>query len=520
MRSLSRPGGLLVFCFGLLIPIAAQAGSFSLSEQSVSNLGTGFAGGAAQAEDASTLFFNPAGIVLLDHGELQLAGHIVMPSATFNNEGSRYVLPGTPFDGLPISGGNGGDGGVTREIPNLYLTQPIFRNTRYGDLSVGIGLSVPFGLETNYEPGWAGRYQALRTKLTAFDIQPTVAYRFLDRVSLGIGLDIQRASARLTQAIDFGLAAQPLLGAFYAGLPAALAAQGVPPELIGPTITATQQAYAAAGFIPGGSDGVSEVEGDDWSVGFTLGAMLEYRKGNDSSFLQEGRFGVSYRSAIDHSIEGTADFRGVPAITAPGAPVQFPVPGALQGVFFDQNASAQLALPDILHFSIYQRFARQFALLGDITWTHWSRLQTVPIVFANAGTPETVLEINYDDAFRYAAGLEWYATPALTLRLGFAYDETPVKGPEFRTPRIPDNNRYLLGAGLKWSITSFMDLDVGYTHLFVNQADVDLLDDQGHLFRGHYDASVDIVSAALTFRWGGPRETRAVPGKEVSGYQK
>jgi long-chain fatty acid transport protein len=131
-----------------------------------------------------------------------------------------------------------------------------------------------------------------------------------------------------------------------------------------------------------------------------------------------------------------------------------------------------------------------------------------------------VLEINYDDAFRYAAGLEWYATPALTLRLGFAYDETPVKGPEFRTPRIPDNNRYLLGAGLKWSITSFMDLDVGYTHLFVNQADVDLLDDQGHLFRGHYDASVDIVSAALTFRWGGPRETRPVPGKEVSGYQK
>ncbi|MGH8092540.1 MAG: OmpP1/FadL family transporter [Chthoniobacterales bacterium] len=504
----------------LLIPLAAEAGSFSLSEQSVSGLGTAYAGGAAQAEDASTLFFNPAGIVLLNQGELQLAAHVVIPSATFNNQGSRYVLPGTRFDGLPVTGGNGGDAGVTHLLPNFYLTQPVFRNTRYGDLSVGVGFSVPFGLETDYEPGWVGRYQALRTKLTTFDIEPTVAYRFLDRISLGAGLDIQRASARLTQAIDFGLAAQPLLGQFYAGLPAALAAQMVPPALIGPTIAATQQAYAKAGFVPGGLDGVSEVAGDDWNVGFSLGAMLEYRKGNDDSFFQEGRIGVSYRSAIDHTLEGRAEFRGVPAISAPGAPVQFPVPGALQGVFFDQNASARLDLPDILHLSIYQRFAHKVAIMGDIGWTHWSRLQSVPIVFQNPGTPTNVLEINYDDAFRFSTGLEWYATQKLTLRLGFAYDETPIKGPEFRTPRIPDNDRYFLSAGLKWSVTNFMDFDLGYAHLFVDQPDTELVDSQGHLLRGNYDASVDIVSASLTFRWGGPRGIAPTSSKEVSGYRK
>lgn len=509
--------------FSLLIvflPLVARGGGFSLSEQSVSGLGTAFAGGAAQAEDASTLFFNPAGIALLKQSELQFAVHVVIPSAEFHNEGSHYALPGTPFDGLPLSGGDGGDGGVTKEVPNFYLTQPIFRDTRYGDLSVGIGLSVPFGLETNYEPGWVGRYSALRTKLTTYDIQPTVAYRFLDRISLGVGLDIQRASARLTQAIDFGLAAQPLLGAFFAGLPAALAAQGVPPELIGPTIAATQQAYANAGFVPGGSDGVSEVEGDDWSVGFTLGALLEYWKGSEGSFLQEGRFGISYRSAIDHTIEGSGDFRGVPTITAPGAPVQFPAPSAFQSVFFDQGANAQLNLPDILHFGVYQRFARQFALLGDITWTHWSRLQTVPIVFSNPGTPPSVLDINYDDAFRFAIGLEWYVTHHLTLRTGFAYDETPIKSPAFRNPRIPDNNRYFLSAGFKWTLTNYMDLDFGYSHLFVNDPKVDLVDGQGHNLRGTYDASVDIVSAALTFRWGGPREIAPVSDKEVSGYRK
>ena len=113
---------------------------------------------------------------------------------------------------MPLSGGNGGDAGVTHVIPNFYLTQPIFRNTRSGDLSVGVGVSVPVGLETDYEPGWVGRYQGLRTKLITFDIQPTIAYRFLDRISIGVGLDIQRASARMTQAIDFGLVAQPLPG--------------------------------------------------------------------------------------------------------------------------------------------------------------------------------------------------------------------------------------------------------------------------------------------------------------------
>ena len=504
----------------VFLPWVTYGGSFLLNEQSVSGLGTAFAGGAAQAEDASTLFFNPAGIALLNQGELQLAAQALIPSASFHSEGSRYVLPGTPFDSSPLNGGDGGDAGVTHVLPNFYLTQPIFRNHSYGDLSVGVGLSVPFGLETDYEPGWVGRYQSLRTKLTTFDIQPTIAYRFLDRISLGAGLNIQRASARLTQAIDFGLAAQPLLGQFYTGLPAALAAQGVPPALIGPTIAATQQAYANAGFVPSGRDGVSEITGDDWSVGFTLGGLFEYAKGNETSFLQEGRLGVSYRSAINHTLKGSVDFRDVPTITAPGAPVQFPLPEAFQSIFFDQDANARLDLPDILHFSVYQRFAHHFAIMGDLAWTHWSRLQTVPIVFQNATTPTTVLNIDYDDAFRYAVGFEWYASDKLTLRLGFAYDETPIKGPELRTPRIPDNDRYFLSAGFKWAVMHCLDFDLGYSHLFVNEPKVDLLDDQGHRLRGSFDASVEIVSASLTFRWGGPHEITPVAGKEVAGYRK
>jgi long-chain fatty acid transport protein len=501
-----------------ILPLAARAGSFALNEQSVSGLGLSFAGGAAQAEDASTLFFNPAGLARLEQGELQLGLHAIIPSAEFTNQGSRYNLPGTPFNGLPVAGNNGGNGGINHILGNLYLTQPVFRSPKYGDLTVAVGLTTPFGLETDYDPAWVGRYASLRTKLTTIDIQPTVSYR-IDRVSLGAGLDVQYASARLSQGIDFGLAAQSPLAQFYAALPAILAARGVPPAAIPGTIAATQQAYTAAGFVPGGRDGVSEITGNDWGVGFTLGALFEYfKEGEGTGFLQDGRIGFSYRSAIDHTLEGDAAFRRVPLITAPGAPVQFPTPTAFQDIFFNQGASAALDLPDIFHFSIYQRFAQHFAILGDVAWTRWSRLQDVPIVFQNPGTPTTVLNINYQDAMRYAVGFEWYACKNVTLRIGGAYDETPIRSPQFRTPRIPDNNRYFLSFGGRWSPKSWMDIDVGYAHLFVNDPRSDFTDTQGHELIGTYDAHVDIISASVTIRWGGPRqvtETYAKDSKET-----
>jgi long-chain fatty acid transport protein len=506
------------------LPLTVRAGSFQLSEQSVSGLGTAFAGGAASAEDASTLFFNPAGLARLDYGEFQMGLHGIMPSAEFTDRGSLYNLPGTPFNRRPVLGGNGGDGGVSHIIGNLYVSQPLLRNSEFGDLTVGLGVFTPFGLETDYQPDWVGRYAALRTKLTTIDIQPTVAWRW-DRFSIGAGLDIQYASARLTQAIDFGLAAQQPLAQFYAALPAILAARGVPPAAIPGTIAATVAAYQGAGFVPGGRDGVTEITGDDWDYGFTVGALLEYRKKGEGEdgFLQDGRIGVSYRSKIDHTLEGDAEFRRVPLIAAPGAPPlpAFPQPGAFQAVFFDQGVTAQLPLPAILHVSLYQRFAHQFAIMGDVTWTDWSRLQQVPIVFANPGTPATILNINYEDSMRYSLGFEWYACKALTLRVGSAYDETPIQSSDFRTPRIPDNNRVWLTVGAKYSPRDWLDLDVGYAHIFVSDPNSTFTDNQGHELIGVYDAHVDIVSASVTIKWGGPREKTTTYAKDSkSVYRK
>ena len=504
--------------FGVILPTLSKAGSFQLNEGSVSSLGTAYAGGAASAEDVSTIFFNPAGIALLDHGEFQAAANGVLPSANFTNQASRLVAPGTPFNGEPLTGGNGSDPSVYHVIPNLYLSQPVFRSPQYGDLSVGIGLSVPWGLETDYNPGWVGRYQALRSKLTTYDIQPTVAYRLWDRLSLGASVDIQYASARLTQAVDFGaIGLQQALTPFFAALPGQLALQGVPGFAIPGIVGATERAFANNGFVPQGRDGVSELSGDDWSVGFMLGAIFEYLKPGQNAFFQDGRIGVSYRSGITHDIQGTVEFRGVPALTAPGAPVQFPQPAALQNVFFNQSATARLELPEIYHFSIYQRFLQRFAVMSDINWTRWSRLQTIPITFSNPGTPGTAEVLSYRDTIRFSTGFEWYASPCLTLRVGFAYDETPIRGGAFESPRIPDDDRYWLSAGVQWKPTRWTAIDFAYAHLFVNSPTVNTTDAFGHNLRGKFDASANIVSASVTFLWGGPREA-PVPPTEGKGY--
>jgi long-chain fatty acid transport protein len=411
---------------------------------------------------------------------------------------------------VPISGGNGGNAGILTAIPYLNISQPVIRGTQYGDLTIGLGLNVPSGLQTDYSPGWVGRYSALRSKLSTFDLQPTIAYRLWGRLSVGASVDIQYASARLTQAIDFGLAGAQALGQFTQALPVLLAAQGVPATTIPGVVASTQRAYSNAGFLPGGRDGIAEVAGNNWTVGYTLGAILEYLKDNDQTFLQDGRVGFSYRSAITHEIQGNAQFRGVPTVTAPAAPIQFPSPNLFTNTFFDQGASAQLNLPDIYHFSVYQRFLKHLALMGDIEWNRWSRLQSIAIKFDNAGTPSVPIRLNYEDSLRFAIGLEWYATRNLTCRCGFAYDQTPVPSAAFRTLQLPDSDQYTLSFGFRWSPTRWMDIDVGYLHIFLPEGHSDVADGHGHIVRGNFSTALNLLGAGTTVRWGGAKEERIV----------
>lgn len=157
-----------------------QAAGFALIEQNASGLGNAYAGQAASAQDASTLFFNPAGLTLLPDRQVVVAGHLIKPQAEFSGSSN-------------IGGGDGGDAGSLAVVPNAYLA---YRLTP--DIHLGVGLNAPFGLKTEYDSTWAGRTQAIKSELTTININPSIAWKATPTLSLGAGVSVQYAKATLT----------------------------------------------------------------------------------------------------------------------------------------------------------------------------------------------------------------------------------------------------------------------------------------------------------------------------------
>ncbi len=232
-------GGLVAGAM-LAVSGTAAASGFALIEQSGSGLGNAFAGGAASAEDASTIFFNPAGMSRLNGKQLVVAGNMIKPSAKFSDTGSS---PATA-SGQPL-GGNGGDAGSWALVPNAYFVMQTKPDVRFG-----LGINAPFGLKTDYEAGWAGRFQALKSEVKTININPAMSYQLNDMVSLGLGFDYQKIDAELTNNVVLG-----------------------------------------AGVV-----GSAKVTGNDSAWGYNLGTLIQVNP--------DTRLGVAYRSSINYKLSG------------------------------------------------------------------------------------------------------------------------------------------------------------------------------------------------------------------------
>lgn len=408
----------------------ASASGFALKEQSTTYQGTSFAGATAGALDASTIFFNPAGMTSVAESQVIGSASYIMPQAEFSG-GSTFRATGgaVPGDRSPD------DGATDALVPSLYALLVLDERAR-----VGIGINAPWGLATEYESDWVGRYHALKSELTTVNIQPSFAYRVLPQLSLGAGLQIQKADAELSQAVDFGS-----IGASF----------GVP------------------GLLPGNADGRATVAGDDTEVGFTVGLMFEPRQGT--------RIGASWRSAIIHELEGTVRYDSVPA--------------ALRGAFPDSNGSAELALPDVVALGVYHELSPQWAVMADVAWTNWSLLSELA-VDAEVG-PDSEVPYDWEDTWFFSLGAHYRPTDNWVLRAGIAYDQSPIPD-ERRTPRVPDEDRYWVSLGAGYKLNKSLMLDAAYTHIFVEDASIDLAGTTERL-TGSYESAVDIFSVQVKY---------------------
>ncbi|MES2580778.1 MAG: outer membrane protein transport protein [Pseudomonadota bacterium] len=405
--------------FGFVIfttPFVAQAAGFALAEQSASGLGNSFAGVAAIAEDASTAFTNPAGMTYIEGTQAAGVLHLIKPSIEFNNQGS---VAGT---GRAL-GGEGGDAGSLAFVPNFYLVTPLSDNVKFG-----LSVNAPFGLKTEYDKDWIGRFQGIKSDLKTININPSLAFKVNDQLSLGFGLSAMWTEAELTSAVN---------------------------------LVASERS--------------STVKGDDWGFGFNLGAI--YQATNDT------RVGVSYRSKVEQHLKGDVKFSISNGPTPNG------------------DVNADITLPESFSVSAFSKLNDTWDLMGDITWTRWSQFDELAIYRDSGGllTPST--PENWSNTMRYSVGVNYHYSDTLKLRAGLAFDEGPIDN-QFRTTRIPDNDRKWLSFGIGWQTTPTTKLDVGYAHLFVKYPKIS--DDQRSPFpgkglvSGDYNGSVDILSMQIT----------------------
>jgi long-chain fatty acid transport protein len=425
----------------------ALASGFALREQGAVGLGNAFAGATAAGEDISYMFYNPAS--LARHSGNQTVGVVsyVMPNMSFENAQARTAL------GTPIAGGNGGDDATPDVVvPAAYAMWDVAP-----DWKIGLGLNVPFGLETEYNDGWAGRYHAIRSRLRTISVAPTVAWRVTDVISIGASLQIEYVDALLTNAIDFGT-----LGAI-ARIP---------------------------GAVPARQDGFADLEGDDIGVGFALGLLAEPWQGT--------RFGIGYRSHIEREITGDARFdldrAGIGARLA-----------SATGAFTDTGLEADMTTPESVSVGAYHDINDKWSVMGEVAWTHWSRFKELRIGFDNPAQPDNVTEQDWHDTIFVAAGATFRPSRHWSLRAGIAFDQSPVPN-RTRGPRIPDNDRFWVSFGLTYAPSANLEFGFGYTHIFLSDSTSQLLATApGNASRGDFtgsvDSSIDLLSAQVLWRF-------------------
>ena len=336
-------------------------------------------------------------------------------------------------------------------VINDGSTDPNYKSYKFNDKAVaGLGINAPFGLVTKYDDDWKGRYHAIESDLKTVNINPSFAFKPTEKLSLGFGVSVQYIDLKLTQAVDFGAAC-------------AVAAVG-------------------ACATPQGFDGKAKLTADDWSWGYNLGLIFQATEAT--------RLGLSYRSKVSHHLTGEGKFTIPDNAFVQGV--------AAAGGFTNNSISGDVDLPESVSFAIHHQVNSKWTIMADATWTRWDRFQDLTINSATGNRLNSSKEEKWDNTMRYGIGVDYKHNDKWTFRSGIAYDESPVSD-DYRTARIPGNDRKWLSVGASYQLQDNIIIDAGYTHLFVSNPKIDETDSNGYSLTGKYDASVDLLG--IQVRW-------------------
>ncbi|MFJ2685773.1 OmpP1/FadL family transporter [Pseudomonas sp. NPDC087342] len=401
------------------------ASGFAINEQSISGMGTGFAGRSSSADDASTIFGNPAGMSRIKREQVT-GGAAMLDAHTDISKASSS----------PNSGSNHGDMVPFIAVPMGYYVKPID-----DQWAVGVGVYAPFGLVTDYEHGFAGRYFGSTSDVKVVTLQPTVSYAFNDKVSIGFGPTINRIDGKLES-----------------------------------NISATQAA----------PDGEVKIKGDDTALGYNIGILAQL---TDST-----RAGLTYHSKVKYKLEGNTKVNyGVLGLLGQNpsqkydASLDLTTPESV-----DFSVTHQFDDKWTLYAgSTWTRWSR----LKEITVEN----KGVPTIL-NGQFGSITEEQNWHDTWAHAIGASYQLNKQWVLRTGLSFDQAPTNNVD-RSPRIPTGDRKIFSLGAGWSPTDDLTIDVAYSYLREEAVTVNNTNDRGQSYNAKYENSANGFGVGATYRF-------------------
>ena len=383
----------------ILLASQANAAGFLLREQSVAGMGNAFAGATAGAEDASYAFYNPAAIIRQPGNQVSfnataIVGHV-------KGDGATGYAP-AQFGGQMFDYDRKMNHPVNKIIlPSVAASKEIDSRN-----SIGISLSAPFGLVTDYSQQWAGANHGTLSELSIYNLTAMYAHRATCDLTLGGGIVAQYADATLKNGVLHG--------------------------------------------TPFASN--ATLSGDATDLGYIIGALYEY--------TADTRFGIAYRSKVNHKLKGHISF----ASTNPIMQMQ---------MLYNQIITAKLTTPALLTFGAYHDINDKWSVMAEAQKTYWSSFDDLTIKGAIKGGNISVTDENWNDAWFYSVGASYQVNEQWKLRFGLAFDQTPVNN-YTRTPRIPDSDRYWFSTGAEYKYSDKLTFNAGYTFIHAEHAEVDL----------------------------------------------
>lgn len=324
-------------------------------------------------------------------------------SGVYYNPATMTLHPGTTIQAGFVAVGLDlafeGNDGVTTEngqyntqaIPHGYISHQLTDS-----VWLGLAMTVPFGMGTEYKDDWAWNNRGISAEVLTFDFNPNVAWKVSDKLSLGAGMSIQYAKADLKKRSYVSS-----YGAFANG----------------------------------------EVDADSIAWGFNAGLMW--------SPLDNLRFGVSYRSRVNHNADGDMTISDAGSLDA--------VQPGLAGELMTLPATATLSAPAWAMATAAWDVNDLLSLYATFRWTDWSSFKDLTIKTAG---DNTTIQNNWQDTYLVSVGADLRFTNWWTFRAGIGYETSAVDDPKYRTAIIPDADRLWLALGSSFKATENMQIDV------------------------------------------------------------